>query len=67
MSTKILVVPTNIEELVAQILMYRRVTRTEQLILKYTLLYKEELNEQEKTLIDRIFYGVRHGLLKLVE
>ncbi|MBE9128080.1 MULTISPECIES: hypothetical protein [unclassified Coleofasciculus] len=67
MSAEVVVVQTNIEELVAQILMYRRVTRTEQFILKYTLLYKEELNEQEKTLIDRIFYGVRHGLLKLVE
>lgn len=32
----------------------------------YSLLENEELNEQEKTLIRRIFYGIRHGLLTVV-
>lgn len=57
----------SIEELVAQILMYRKITYTEQLILKRALLAKDALDEKERTLIDRVFYGVRHGLLKVVE
>ena len=32
----------------------------------YSLLENEELNEQERTLIRRIFYGIRHGLLTVV-
>jgi hypothetical protein len=31
------------------------------------LSYKDALNEQEQTLIDRVFYGVRHGLLRIVD
>lgn len=57
----------NIEELVAQILVNRRITHRDQYLLKYALLFEETLDEQERTLIDRVFYGVRHGLLKLVE
>ena len=56
-----------IEELVAQILMERKVTSTEQQILMCALLYADELDETERTLIDRVFYGVRHGLLRIVE
>ncbi len=56
-----------IEELVAQILMERRVTSTEQQILMCALLYADELDETERTLIDRVLYGVRHGLLRIVE
>jgi hypothetical protein len=57
----------NIEELVAQILVNRRITYKDQYLLKYALLFEETLDEQDRTLIDRVFYGVRHGLLKLVE
>jgi hypothetical protein len=31
------------------------------------LLQHDELGDQERTLIRRIFYGVRHGLLTVVE
>jgi hypothetical protein len=57
----------SIEELVAQILMHRRITYTDQQLLRFALLSDETLNEQERTLIDRVFYGVRHGLLSIVD
>jgi hypothetical protein len=67
MSTQFFSSSLSIEELVAQILMERRVTYTDQQILKWALLSREELDEQDRTLIDRVFYGVRHGLLRVVE
>lgn len=67
MSTQLFSSSLSIEELVAQILMERRVTYTDQQILKWALLSREELDEQDRTLIDRVFYGVRHGLLRVVE
>ncbi len=57
----------SIEELVAKILMHRRITYTDQQLLRFALLSDETLNEQERTLIDRVFYGVRHGLLSIVD
>ncbi|HEY9671204.1 MAG TPA: hypothetical protein V6D11_07165 [Waterburya sp.] len=56
-----------LEELVTKILVERRLTYTEQQILMLALLSKDSLDEQERTLIDRVFYGVRHGLLQVVE
>ncbi|HEY9608453.1 hypothetical protein [Allocoleopsis sp.] len=67
MSAQLFSSSVSIEELVAQILMERRVTYTDQQILKWALLSREELDEQDRTLIDRVFYGVRHGLLRVVE
>jgi hypothetical protein len=67
MSAQILSPQLYIEELVAQILMERKVTSTEQQILMCALLYADELDETERTLIDRVLYGVRHGLLRIVE
>jgi hypothetical protein len=57
----------DIEELIAQILMDRKITYTEQLRLRFALLSEDTLDEKERTLIDRVFYGVRHGLLRVVE
>jgi hypothetical protein len=57
----------SIEELVAQILIERKITYTDQLLLRYVLLSEETLDEQAQTLLDRVFYGVRHGLLRIVE
>ncbi len=67
MSTEIQELPTSIEEMVAKILVTRQITCTEQLRLKFALLYKDGLNQQDRSLIDRVFYGIRHGLLKVVE
>jgi hypothetical protein len=67
MSSQLFASQVSIEELVAKILMHRRITHTEQQKLKLVLLFEDALNEQERTLIERVFYGVRHGLLKVVE
>jgi hypothetical protein len=67
MSVQALTSQVSVEELVAQILMHRRVTPIDQQQLKMALSYKDALNEQEQTLIDRVFYGVRHGLLRIVD
>jgi hypothetical protein len=57
--------PFTVEELVTRILIHRRVTRDDQQLLKFFLLYGEGLDEQERTLIDRVLYGIRHGLLQV--
>jgi hypothetical protein len=67
MSIPISPTPFTVEELVTRILIHRKVTRTDQQLLKFFLLYGEELDEQEKTLIDRVLYGIRHGLLQVVD
>ncbi|HAG82742.1 MAG TPA: hypothetical protein DD379_13450 [Cyanobacteria bacterium UBA11162] len=67
MSAEVLVPLTNIEELVTQILMDRQISRSDQLLLKCARICQTMLNEQEQILIDRVLYGVRHGLVKIVE
>lgn len=67
MSAQLFSSSISIEERVAQILMERRVTDTDQQMLRWALVSQQELDEQERTLIDRVFYGVRHGLLRVVE
>ena len=56
----------NIEELVSQIMLSRRISRSDHQKL-VSVASKYVLGEEEQALIDRIFYGVRHGLLQVVE
>ncbi|NJL00076.1 MAG: hypothetical protein HC838_09430 [Spirulinaceae cyanobacterium RM2_2_10] len=56
----------DINELAGQILASRTISRLEQQLMA-TLLGQEELDDQERTLIERVFYGVRHGLLEITE
>lgn len=67
MSTEIQELPNSIEEMIAKILVTRQITNTEQLRLKFALLYKDRLNQQDRSLIERVFYGIRHNLLKVVD
>lgn len=67
MSAQLFSYHVTLEEFVEKILMERKITSREHLVLRYTLLSEEKLNEQERTLIDRVLYGVRHGLLRIVE
>ena len=67
MSAQVFSSQLSIEELVAQILLERQVSPREQQLLRCALLFGDELDEKERTLIERVFYGVRHGLLSLVE
>ncbi|HBB31661.1 MAG TPA: hypothetical protein DDZ80_03020 [Cyanobacteria bacterium UBA8803] len=66
-SAELLLPQANIEELVAKVFMYRTITYADQLRLKYALLDEDGLTEQDLILINRILYGVRHGLLKVID
>ncbi|MBD2464014.1 hypothetical protein H6G89_23715 [Oscillatoria sp. FACHB-1407] len=55
-----------LEDLVHQILLLRRVTRAEESWL-FSLLASPSLTEEQRVMIQRVFYGLRHDLLKLVD
>lgn len=57
----------NIEELVEQILVSRKITRMSQQHLMSALLSKDGLDEKDRNLIDRVFHSVRNGLVRVVE
>lgn len=67
MPSRLLSSQDSVEELIVKIYTNCTITSTEQLLLRYVLLTEETLDEQLRTLIKRIFYGVRHGLLEVVE
>ncbi len=56
----------DIKELAAQILASRRISSIEQKRVS-KLLFDPSLGDYERTLIARLAYGVRHGLLEVVE
>ncbi len=53
-------------ELAAQILTSRTVSRTDHHLMT-SLLAEGTTTPQERILIERVLYGVRHGLLELTE
>ncbi len=57
---------TAIEALVAQILFSRSVTGNDRKSLQNALLHRS-LTADERILVDRVLYGVRHGLLRTVD
>ncbi len=67
MSNRLFSSQTSVEEIITQILTNRTITHTEQRLLRYVLLVEATLDEQSRTLIERVFYGIRHGLLRIVE
>jgi hypothetical protein len=56
----------NIIEIAAQVLSSRSISRIQQHIMSVKL-RSGELNEQEQVLVRRVFYGVRHGLVKTLD
>lgn len=58
--------PVDLQDLIAQILSSQSISRLEQQRMSLMLQYNQ-LDEQEKTLIERVFYGLRHGLLVIVD
>lgn len=56
-----------ISEVTSQILLSRCLTRAQQENLMVIRRCPGVLMEEEKTLIDRVLYGVRHGLLTVIE
>jgi hypothetical protein len=55
------------EELINQILVSRRISRLEQQMLMSSLLSKDTIDGQEQNLIDQVFYGIRNGLVRVVD
>ncbi len=57
----------NINQIVTRIFSTHRITRADQKIFMATLLSKESLSPEEQSQIDRVFDGLRQGLLRVVD
>ncbi|MEY3868036.1 MAG: hypothetical protein ACRCT1_23680 [Microcoleaceae cyanobacterium] len=57
----------SVKELVDQIFTSHRITRQDQQTLMNALLSKNSLTMEEHLLIDRVFDGLRRGLLRVVD
>lgn len=57
----------SVKELVDQIFTSHRITRQAQQTLMNALLSKDSLTMEEHLLIDRVFDGLRRGLLRVVD
>jgi len=63
-------VPTSesqIHQIVSRIFTTHRITRADQQMFMATLLSKDSLTADEQSQIDRVFDGLRQGLLRVVD
>ena len=67
MSAQVFSSPFRITELVEQILLSRTITRAERHHLTSVLSSQGLLNEDDTVKVKRVLYGIRHGLLQVVE
>lgn len=58
---------SNINQIVTRIFSTHRITRADQQIFMATLLSKDSLSAEEQSQIDRVFDGLRQGLLRVVD
>ncbi len=58
---------SNINQIVTRIFSTHRITRADQKIFMATLLSKDSLSAEEQSQIDRVFDGLRQGLLRVVD
>lgn len=56
----------SVQDLSGEILFSRKISRQEEYRLRSALL-QQSLSEDDRILIDRVFYGIRKGLLKVVD
>lgn len=56
----------SIQDLSGEILFSRKISRQEEYRLRSALLY-QSLSEDDRILIDRVFYGIRKGLLQVID
>ncbi len=56
----------SVQDLSGEILFSRKISRQEEYRLR-TALLQQSLSEDDRILIDRVFYGIRKGLLKVVD
>ncbi|OUL29218.1 hypothetical protein [Nostoc sp. 106C] len=59
--------PMQLETVLEHIFAIRRITRQDQQLLMSALLSKEDLNEQERLQISRVFDALQRGLIKVVD
>lgn len=67
MQSKYFSIHFNLEETITRIISSGQITMKDKQQLKSAFLVHENLAEDEITLIDRILYGVRHGILEILE
>ncbi|KOR33826.1 MULTISPECIES: hypothetical protein [Planktothricoides] len=58
---------SSINQIVTRIFTTHRITRADQQIFMATLLSKDSLSPEEQSQIDRVFDGLRQGLLRVVD
>lgn len=67
MQSKYFSLQFNLEETISRVISSRQITSKDKQHLKDAFLGYESLADNEITLIDRILYGVRHGILEIVD
>lgn len=58
--------PISIETLCGQIMVSGRITVTDRYQIR-TAILEDALSEPEQILINRLLYGIRHGLLRVID
>ena len=66
MQTKSHWYPPSIETLTGQIMVSGKMTRNDRFRIRFAIL-TDSLSETEQILINRLLYGIRHGLLTIVD
>ena len=56
-----------IEQIVNRIFKTRQITRADQQMFMSALLAKDSLSKSDRTQIDRVFEGLRRGMLRVVD
>jgi len=67
MESKHFSIQLNLEETITRIISSQKITIKDKQQIKSAFLAPENLEEDDITLIDRILYGVRHGILEIAE
>lgn len=67
MQSQVLLAKSDLDSLIAQILFSGSLTSAEQQWLSSLASAKELFTEEEQILVERIFYGIRHGLLTVID
>ncbi len=58
---------SNIEQVVERIFISHRITRADQKMFMSALLSKDSLSPEDRQKIDKVFDGLRRGLLRVVD
>jgi hypothetical protein len=59
--------PIDVDDLVEQIISSRRITKADQMRMMSALLSQNRISDREHRQIDRVFEGLRSGLIRVVD